>query len=397
VQIALFIATSGVVLGIIAKLGAVSRKLAVSERRYKSLVQSSNGFVWITDAKGVSQAKPDQWEMVTGRSEYQQGDWAALIHPEDLKDVTGRFLDAGTRRASYTAEFRMISKDGSYRWFATRAVPILSADNSILEWVGLTYDIDAAKMAETKLEATVADRTAQLKATIEELESFSYSVSHDLRGPLRVMQSFAEALEEDCRDDISATGRDYVRRIVAAAERMDCVIQDVLVYSRMTRGELPLEPVALDGFVSNLLDGYPGFRGADADIRVEGPLPVVVGNQAALTQALANLIGNALKFVAPGVRAQVRIFARQADSRAFVSIADNGIGIPEDARAAIFGLFFRADHQYEGTGIGLATARRAVERMGGQISVESELGRGSTFTLDLSLAQSEVAKPGDNL
>lgn len=516
VQLLLFFLIACSIVHVIHRFSVVTKRLSTSEQRYRSLVRSTNGFVWITDAAGVSKMRPDQWVEVTGRQEYKQGDWAAMLDPEDLKEVVACFAAAGKEKRSYQTEFRMISKNGSYRWFATRGVPIFSDEGEIEEWVGVTYDIHAAKTAESalkenerrlrlavevaglsvydwepttgalnsdnrlkamwglppdaavdmevfrsavhpedlpfveekmkqathpagdglyaaefrvvgiqdktlrwvaargqttfvggkpvsyvgaalditerkraeeKLETAVAERTVELRTTIADLEAFSYSISHDLRGPLRVMQSFAQALREDCGEELSEVGVDYIRRIVAAAERMDRIIQEVLVYSRIARTELPLESVALQEFVPSLLDGYPAFHDTRADIAVEGPLPVVMANQAALTQCISNLLENATKFVAPGVHPRVRISARaENDGRAYISVRDNGIGIPKRAHEAIFGLFYRLEQAYTGTGIGLAIVRKAVERMGGEITVESEPERGSVFTFSLALA-----------
>lgn len=236
------------------------------------------------------------------------------------------------------------------------------------------------------LELRVVERTAKLQETISELEAFSYSISHDLRGPLRVMRSFAQALQEDCGEQINAVGNDYIRRVVSAAERMDRIIQDVLVYSRIARTDLVLEPIKLDEFVPSLLEGYPQFHDESANITVVTPLPEVLGNKAALTQCFSNLIGNAVKFVAPGVFPQVRIFSEIQDDRARISIQDNGIGIEHSVRDKIFAAFYRLDQNYPGTGIGLAIVRKAVDRMGGQVGLSSEPGRGSTFFLDLALA-----------
>lgn len=236
------------------------------------------------------------------------------------------------------------------------------------------------------LELRVAERTSTLQETISELEAFSYSISHDLRGPLRSMRSFAQALQEDCGASLDSVGTDYVRRIVSAAERMDQIIQDVLVLSRIARTDLVLEPVALGDFIASLLEGYPQFNDGSARIIVSGPMPVVMANKAALTQCFSNLIGNAIKFVAPGVFPTVELSAVATAEKVRVFIRDNGIGLERSFYEKIFGAFYRLHSSYPGTGIGLAIVRKAVERMGGQVGVESTLGQGSTFYLELQRA-----------
>lgn len=334
--------------------------------------------------------------------------YLAKIHSDDRARIAEIFAGLLAQGSRFDAEYRLVGSDGAVRWMAARGSVERDAKGTAVSIPGVVVDITDRKQLEARvadsihelqgakakleqqageLEQLVEERTAKLQDTISELESFSYSISHDLRGPLRVMQSFAQALREDCGENLSPIGADYIRRIVAAGDRMDRIIQDVLVYSRIARTDLRLEPVALDEFIPSLLDGYPGFHDAKAEITIVRPLPAVQANRAALTQCIANLLGNAIKFVAPGVRPAVRVSARVDGERVRVSIADNGIGIPKRAHDAIFGVFYRLEPGYEGTGIGLAIVRKAVERMGGGIAVESEPQRGSTFTFDLALAE----------
>ncbi len=238
------------------------------------------------------------------------------------------------------------------------------------------------------LELRVLERTGKLQETIAELETFSYSISHDLRAPLRAMQSFAAILESERGEHVGVEGKEYIRRIIMAAERMDRLIQDVLVYSRVAREEMPFERIELGSFIVGILESYPQFDSDHAKIEVSVPLAAVRANPAALTQCVSNLIGNAIKFVAPGVKPHIRIWTELgADSRVRLFIRDNGIGIPEKAQKKIFGIFNQLDSSRGGTGIGLAVVRKAAERQGGSISVESEPGKGSTFRLELNSAR----------
>ncbi|HZZ56714.1 MAG TPA: ATP-binding protein [Opitutaceae bacterium] len=233
------------------------------------------------------------------------------------------------------------------------------------------------------VEEQVAERTAKLQETIAELESFSYSISHDLRAPLRAMQSFAQLLSEECSPQLNAEGRDYLRRIIAGSGRMDRLIQDVLVYSRVAGSDLALGPVPLQPLVDGIVESYPQFRSDAVDVLVARDLPVVRGNDAALTQCVSNLLGNALKFVAPGVRPRVEVSAESSGGWVRLRFKDNGIGIAPEMHGKIFGIFERLSRSYEGTGIGLAVVRKAAERMGGRVTLESAPGQGSTFCLEL--------------
>jgi signal transduction histidine kinase len=316
----------------------------------------------------------------------------ASIHEDDRERVHQAVQCAllPVSGGAFDQEYRIAA--GPTRWLRSSGRVFFEGGRPV-RFLGTAFDItDLVKARETlaerrgELEQLVAERTARLQDTITELESFSYSISHDLRAPLRAMQSFAELLSEECGTGIGAEGRDYLRRIITASGRMDRLIQDVLVYSRVSRTELTLVPVDLQTLVDGIVESYPQFQTDHADIVIHGRLPCVLGNEAALMQCVANLVGNAIKFVAPGVRPRVEIMAEIAGLRVRLCVQDNGIGIAAEARTKIFGIFQRFNTAYEGTGIGLAVVRRAAERMGGEVSFTSEPGAGSRFCLDLALA-----------
>jgi len=242
------------------------------------------------------------------------------------------------------------------------------------------------------LETLVEQRTAKLRETIGELEGFSYSITHDLRAPLRAMQSFSQMLQTDHGGKLDDVDKEYLQRIATAANRMDKLIQDVLIYSSVMRMDLQLEPVDVTKLLRGMLESYPAFQEPKADVRIEGELPAVLGNEAALTQCFSNLLHNAVKFVAPATKPRVRISAQSDGPTVRLWVADNGIGIAPRHVAGIFGLFHRLDSAYEGTGVGLTIVKKAVERMGGRVGVESESGQGSRFWLDLKLAGGETVK-----
>jgi len=232
-----------------------------------------------------------------------------------------------------------------------------------------------------------------LKESNEELEAFSYSVSHDLRAPVRTMQGFARVLIEDYGDKLDASARDYLERIVAGACRMDSLIQDLLVYSRLGHTELSLGPISLKQLVQEIVRQIsPEVEALKGEISVAEDLPEVIANKMALGQALENLIGNGMKFVADGKTPHIRIEAQTIGRIVRLWIIDNGIGIPEEHHARIFRVFERlhTSEKYPGTGIGLAIVRKGIERMNGQVGIESTPGEGSRFYIDLPAA---VAAP----
>ncbi len=236
-----------------------------------------------------------------------------------------------------------------------------------------------------ELERRVAERTAKLEETVSDLEDFSHSITHDLRAPLRAMRAFSQILQQECAASSSALVQDCLHRIITSAARMDKLIQDVLQYSRVARGELGLGPVDTAALLRGIIDSYPAFQPSQIEIQLEKNLPVVLGNEAALTQCFSNLLDNAVKFVCPGIHPCVHIRAEQlGHSRVRLWFEDNGIGIPENARERIFKLFHQLDKRHGGTGVGLTVVRKAVEKMGGKVGVNPGLTGGSSFWLDLA-------------
>ena len=238
------------------------------------------------------------------------------------------------------------------------------------------------------LENTVRERTEKLRETAQELEAFSYSITHDMRAPLRAMTGFSDILIARHDTQLDETGRDYLQHIGMAARRMDALIVDILNYSKVVRSELKMRPVNVEELIREITATYPALQAARADITVESPLPPVMANGAALTQIVSNLLGNAVKFVAPGVRPHVRVRGEADGDSVRLWFEDNGIGIAKDGQARLFHIFTRlhAPEEYEGTGIGLAIVRKAAERMGGSAGVESEEGKGSRFWVRLKQA-----------
>jgi PAS domain S-box-containing protein len=239
------------------------------------------------------------------------------------------------------------------------------------------------------LEGVVAERTGQLQETIGELEQFSYSVSHDMRAPLRAMQSFASYLADEYANKLDEQGVNYLQQIMRSAVRLDRLIQDVLSYTKILHANLPMAPVDLDRLVRDIAETLPNGQPIRPEIQIKGPLPKVMGNEALLAQCVSNLLSNGAKFVARGTTPHVEISAETIEGGCIrVCFKDNGVGIAAENHTRIFRLFERIHPatEYEGTGIGLTIVRKAVERMGAQVGVESDVGTGSNFWIQLKKA-----------
>ncbi|PHJ64116.1 hypothetical protein VF14_22420 [Nostoc linckia z18] len=237
-----------------------------------------------------------------------------------------------------------------------------------------------------QLEQIVHNRTQQLEEANSALEAFAYSISHDLQEPLRAIRGFATILLEDYDSVLNSGGQDLLHRIASNVERMDNLLIDLLEYSRLSRIDLPLQPINLNSLVKQVLIQLEvSLQQNQAQVTIAEPLLEVVGNYRTVEQIITNLLTNAIKFVASGVQPQVRIWTERRGGCVRLWVEDNGIGISAQHWERIFGVFERLHsiEAYPGTGIGLAIVRKGIERMGGQVGMESEISHGSSFWIEL--------------
>ncbi|MFN7141138.1 MAG: ATP-binding protein, partial [Limisphaerales bacterium] len=236
----------------------------------------------------------------------------------------------------------------------------------LIEWVAAQCSLNmearrlrqAMARANEHLEKTVTERTAKLQDMVHELEHFSYTITHDMRAPLRAMQGYAEMLDEEYDELTDAECKRYLQRIISATSRMDRLITDALSYSKTVQQEMELTPVDTGKLLRGIIDSYPMFQQPQAHVEMVGKLPVVLGNEAGLTQCFSNLLSNAAKFVPPGEQPRITIRAERCDRGVRLLFEDQGIGIAPHMQARIFRMFQRASKDYEGTGIGLALVRK---------------------------------------
>lgn len=238
-------------------------------------------------------------------------------------------------------------------------------------------------------ERMVEERTKELRAAVAEYETFAYSVAHDLRAPLRSVHGFGQILLKRFGAQLPEPARELLDHILQAGQRMDRLVLDLLAYSRLTREEVELAPLDLEALVDEVLAAMKDeLEAGRAEVTVARPVPAVVAHAGILKQALTNLVANAAKFVRPGESAKISISAERRDDSVRLLVRDQGIGIEPRFHDRIFQVFQRLHRQedYAGTGIGLAIVRRAAERLGAAVGMESEPGRGSLFWLDLPAA-----------
>jgi PAS domain S-box-containing protein len=368
-------------------------RLQESEERFRTMADSAPVLLWMADTDGLCSFFNQGWLAFTGRPlEREIGNgWAEGVHPEDFQDCMDVYMSAFVRRADFRMEYRLRRADGEYRWVLDQGRPRYTPAGAFAGYIGSCVDItdfkdahDALRRFNVELERRVQERTADLTRSNTELEQFAFAVSHDLQEPLRMISSYVRLLELRYKSQLDAEADDFINFAVDGAERMQRLIRDLLAYAGLRREESP--PTWVDcaevlGHAVHDLQQVVEDTGASVVIET---LPTVWADGSQLARLFQNLIQNALRFHGeqPPV---VRVRSERRIGEWLFTVSDNGIGIDPRHAERIFRIFQRLHSrtEYPGTGIGLSICKRIVERWGGRIWVESELGRGATFSFTL--------------
>jgi len=369
---------------------AERQRLEVARARLAAIVETSNDAIISNDLGGTVTSWNYAAEQLFGYHANEiVGQKATRLVPQECNGEEVSILDHLRHGKSLVLETVRIAK-GERRFPVSITISPLWDGGVIIGGSQIVRDISGRKQAEEvltrsneQLEGLVQDRTAELRETVAELEHFSYTITHDMRAPLRAMRGLGGILLKDCSDSLHPSRLDYLQRIMDSAERMDTLITDALQYSGIVRKHLELEPVEAGTLLRGIVESYPQFQPPNAQIQIDKNLPVVLGNKAAMTQCFSNLLSNAVKFVLPGKIPEVRVWAEARESFIRFWFEDNGIGIEEEFQDKVWQMFHQLNKCYEGTGIGLALVSKAVERMGGKVGVKSRPGQGSRFWVDL--------------
>lgn len=369
------------------------RAVRETEEHLQLFVEGARDYaMFLMDEDGLVTAWNHGAERILGFTEEEAigmpGD--RIFGPEDrAAGVPAAEMATASRFGTAPDERWHVRKDGERFWASGHMVALRAEDGRLRGYAKIMRDLTGMKLTEEELERRVRQRTIELNEAVQELESFSYSVAHDLRAPLRSIQSFTQFALDEAGPKLGPDERGYLDRVQRAAARLDRLISDLLAYSRVSKTRVELAPVNLGRLVGDICREHQEFHLPRSDVRIEGTLGVVLGNEAYLTQSVTNLLGNAVKFVPAGQMPVVRIWSERRDGSVRLLIRDNGIGIAPEHHARIFDIFERLHRHgtYEGTGVGLAIVRRAVQRMNGQVGVESRLGEGTTFWIELPVAE----------
>ncbi len=378
------------------------RALRGSERRSRTLLDAMTSLVWTTDPDRAFSVDQPAWEAYTGQSadECRGAGWRRAFQPEDRATLERIWIEAAREVKPIECEVRLWHAASSgYRLVSLRAAPVLDEQSRVLEWIGTVTDIDDRRRAEeeirrlnAELEERVRLRTAQLEGTNKELESFSYSISHDLRAPLRAIDGYSQMLEEDHRDRLDDEGKRLLAVVRDETKRMGRLIDDLLAFSKL--GRQPVQAtVEIDMTIlakevaQELVRGRP-----EGQVRLDvWPLPAANGDRMLLRQVWVNLLSNALKYAGAQTRPEILVTGEVANGEAVYRVADNGVGFDMKYADKLFGVFQRlhSADEFPGTGVGLAIVHRIVTKHGGGVRASGKPGEGATFTFTLPMGRDD--------
>ncbi|MEW5770014.1 MAG: PAS domain-containing protein [Pseudomonadota bacterium] len=369
--------------------------LRTQQEFFRLIAENIEDFIAVLDAEGRRLYNSPSYRRFFAEGRIGHGsDSFAEIHPEDRDRIVRIFRDTVRTGRGCRAEFRFLLDDGSVREMESSGIAIRDRAGQVTRVLVVSRDVTERKAAEraihelnASLEARVAERTAELQVLNQSLESFVYSVSHDLKTPLRGIEGYSRLLQADCAERLDEEGRLFLANIRSGVARMNELIDDLLDYSRMERRKLDEVPVSLAAAVGRLLEERAQEL-ARRGVRIESAVPPlwVRADADGLALVLRNLLENAVKFSAHVAQPRIDIGAREEGEEIVLWVGDNGIGFDMKYHDRIFEIFQRLHRleDYPGTGIGLALVRKAMQRMGGRVWAEGAPGQGATFYLSFT-------------
>jgi PAS domain S-box-containing protein len=383
---------------------AEHKRAEASERRFRTLIEESpvairisrTGKTLYANKKFLRQYGYTDVGEIVDHHIFEQ--WA----PESRTMIEERTLQRNAG-GEVSAEYEGVGqrKDGSQFPVLVAATEVELADGKAL--ISFLADITERKQAEKKihqlnaeLEQRVSERTLELAATNQELEAFSYSVSHDLRAPLRHVNGFVDLLRQHAGGSLDAKSVRFMDVIAGSARKMSFLIDDLLAFSRTSRAAMRMDAVSLDELLHEVLEGiHAETKGRQIAWKISN-LPEVRGDRAMLRQVMVNLIGNAVKYTRGRQQAEIEIGSESREGEAVVFVRDNGAGFDMRYVEKLFGVFQRlhSDEEFEGTGIGLALVRRIISRHGGRTWADGKVDAGATFWFSLPARQTERSPAG---
>ncbi len=348
---------------------------------YKFALDQSS-IVAITDQKGIINYVNDNFCNISkySREELLGQDHRIInsgYHPKEfIRDLWVTIANGKIWRG----ELKNKAKDGTYYWVDTTIIPFLNEKDKPYQYVAIRADITSKKLVEKELLLLNEELEIRVKHRTEELESFTYSVSHDLRAPLRAINGYAKMFEEDYIDKLDDEAKRLLGVIQDNAKKMGTLIDELLAFSRLGRKELNKTKVNTKELTENIIDEYYKSSLDRLEIKV-GDLPEITADYSLMHQVFQNLISNAIKYSVNAEKPQIEISNKSDKGKIIIFVKDNGAGFNMQYANKLFGVFQRlhSSHEFEGTGVGLAIVKRIINRHGGDVWAEGEIGKGATF------------------
>jgi PAS domain S-box-containing protein len=364
-----------------------------AERKFQTVVESAPDAMVVVNGEGTMVLVNAQAEKMFGhRRDELLGQPIGMLIPERFRegrqDITSFFSESGLRPMGTSLEWHGVRKDGGSFPVEISLSPLETEEGALV--CGVIRDVTERKEAAAikRLNQALEKRTTELEAANKELEAFTYSVSHDLRAPLRHIDGFSKlVLEEASR--LSPDAQEYLRDIRSSTRQMGQLVDDLLNLARVSRRELAVQVTGLGPLVGEVVSELQRVRENRVIEWRVGKLPFVECDPGLIKQVFVNLLSNAVKFTRPREIRTIEVGATVSYGRPVIFVRDNGVGFNDKNSAKLFGVFQRLHRQedFEGTGVGLATVQRIVHKHGGKVWAEAELDRGATFFFTLGASQ----------
>ncbi|MHB9097300.1 MAG: sensor histidine kinase, partial [Syntrophales bacterium] len=367
----------------ITKRKRAERELQNSERMYRAIGESIDYGVWVCAPDGRNIYVSESFLRLVGLTQEQCSNfgWGDVLHPDDAERTIAAWKECVRTGSIWDIEHRYRGVDGQWHPILARGVPVRNEQGEVIYWVGINLDINKLKQTEMDLKI----RTQQMEDANKELESFSYSVSHDLRAPLRAIEGYSRMILRKQGDTFDEKTKSLFNVIIVNTRMMGQLIDDLLALSRLGKKTLSMSRLNVEDLIR---DVWEELKANNADRPVDLKichLPPGMGDRSLIKQVLVNILSNAIKFTRVREVPLIEVGGYANKTENIYYIRDNGVGFDMQYYDKLFGVFQRlhSADDYEGTGVGLAIVQRVILRHGGRVWAESEKDKGATFYFSL--------------